>query len=221
MHANWSIYTHIQQPAEGVLLHSALLLCILTLWWQVLVQETIELLHSWQPAHHRERERKRRGICYYVCERSKKKDFPNLFFLPGFAHIQRWQLRGLKKKQETSFWNSRNGERVNELECHWGKERQIKKKDLERCGATPCSQLFQLKMRLKRLFSASLWFPQFATWLLTSTKMRWALLFFAPATQYKPRLPNWILWPQFNMFGGFWQCIFSKSVCFLGESMYK
>ncbi len=28
-------------------------------------------------------------------------------------------------------------------------------------------------------------------------------------------LPNWILWPRFNMFGGFWQCIFSKSVTYV------
>lgn len=38
-----------------------------------------------------------------------------------------------------------------------------------------------------------------------------ALFFFAPATQYNPLLPNWI-W--FNMFGGFCQCIFSKSVMY-------
>lgn len=42
-----------------------------------------------------------------------------------------------------------------------------------------------------------------------------ALLSFAPATQYKPSLPNWILWLRFNVFGGFWQCIFSKSVMYV------
>ena len=50
-----SIFTHVQWPAEGVLLHTAPL-CILTLQRQVLVQETIELLQSWQPPHQRHTE---------------------------------------------------------------------------------------------------------------------------------------------------------------------
>lgn len=48
-------------------------------------------------------------------------------------------------------------------------------------------------------------------WLLIRTKMACqSTSVFALATQCIARLPNWILWPRFNMFG-FWQRIFSKS----------
>lgn len=50
-----------------------------------------------------------------------------------------------------------------------------------------------------------------AMWLLTSSKTTcWSPSVYASATQCKAPLPNWILWHRFNMFGGFWQRIFSK-----------
>ena len=84
---NKSISTHVQRPAEGVLLHTALLLCILTLLRQVVVQQTIELLQSWQPAHQRDTETEE-GLVI-VCTREEKERFFKSILLPSLARIQR------------------------------------------------------------------------------------------------------------------------------------
>lgn len=48
-------------------------LCILTLWWQVLLQETMKLLQIWQPAHHRDTHTNTHKLGN--CEQTQKETF--------------------------------------------------------------------------------------------------------------------------------------------------
>lgn len=123
--ANWSIYTHIQWPAEGVLHHTAPLLCILTLWWQVLVQETIELLQSWQPAHHKEGGKEEAFVIVSAWERGKRETFQIYSFaqvLPKFKGENKW----FEKKLERSLRYCRKQKR-RQSKWTWRKEEANKK----------------------------------------------------------------------------------------------
>lgn len=118
--AKWSIYTRIQRPAEGVLHHTAPLPYILTLRRQVLLQKTIELLQSWQPAHCKERER--RGIRH--CEREDSfadREAKETIHSSKFCLNSKMRISGLKISKE-GVWDivlNRNGSK---LECRWEKK---------------------------------------------------------------------------------------------------
>lgn len=76
------ISTHVQWPAEGVLLHTAPL-CFLTLQRQVLLQETIELLQSWQPPHQRHTDTEEGFVI--VCAREAKRSLSRCIVSPQFC----------------------------------------------------------------------------------------------------------------------------------------